>query len=90
MICIVLTSAQKTALKEAITNKMKTTKYKTWANYVKITREDFRPIEIKNNLWVLPKTLKDNPAFAKVKDWILSKNPTIRNVTKSELIEYTL
>ena len=87
---VVMTTTEKNALKTAVLNYIKTTKYKTWAKFVSTHREDFRPIEIKNNLWILPLSLKDNPKFARIKTWVLAKNITIREVLESEFIEYEL
>ena len=87
---VVMTSQEKTALKTAVTKYIKTTKYGTWANFVRMTREDFRPIEIKGDLWILPLSLKDNPRFSKIKEWVLAKGITIRTVEENEFIEYEL
>ena len=84
---VVLTSAQKNALKTAVQNYIKTTKYGSWAKFVSVYREDFRPIEIKNDLWVLPLSLKDNPRFSKIKSWVINQSITIREVDEDEFFE---
>ena len=87
---VVLTSTEKTALKTAVRKYIKGTKYKTWLNFVRITKEDFRPIEIKGDLWILPLSLKDNPKFSKIKQWVIQKGITIRKVNQNEFIEYEI
>ena len=84
---VVMTSEENTALTAAVQAHIKTTKYKTWPGFVEQTKEDFRPKEIKGDLWILPLSLRDNPKFSKVKQWIIANDITIREVQQNEFID---
>lgn len=64
-----------------------------WQEEVKKTKEDFNPIEIKEDKnggkYILPLSCVENPTFKKLYDYILANKTTeivIRDVKESEFI----
>ena len=86
----------KAPIRAAVKAKMASTKWGTWANYIKETREDYELIRIRDDAtgkrFILPIGVKDNPSFSKLKEVIqgATTGVTAVQILKKDLPEYFL
>ncbi len=92
--------SQVTALKNAVKAKFPVTyqskTYPTWNDWVNFTREDFKPIRVRDDVtgkrFILQIEIKDNPSFAKLKEVIQAAGVGVSavQILKKDLPEYSL
>jgi hypothetical protein len=85
---ILLRPADIVSLKKQISDYFKTTKYKSYDNYVQKIRFDFRPIRITDDeqgeRYILPFDIKDHPMFSKLKEIVEKDNYEVITLTKAD------